>query len=177
MANEIHRKDLFYFVCEEGKEPWEAFLCSLMRRADWFLPSSGLQYRPCFILPRMGIAFPQHSCLGLWTQLKWLPAPERVSWSPQDLGGGAEMGPSTLLLCKPVVLVGLSSLLKSAGSVRALTLPQPSPCLHSSTCERARKTLCHWKLSMSPKPPLVVLQQSESVSRSVVSNSLQLQGL
>lgn len=158
MANEIHRKDLFYFVCEEGKEPWEAFLCSLMRRADWFLPSSGLQYRPCFILPRMGIAFPQHSCLGLWTQLKWLPAPERVSWSPQDLGGGAEMGPSTLLLCKPVVLVGLSSLLKSAGSVRALTLPQPSPCLHSSTCERARKTLCHWKFSMSPKPPLVVLQ-------------------
>ena len=67
------------------------------------------------------------------------------------------MGPSTLLLCKPVVLVGLSSLLKSAGSVRALTLPQPSPCLHSSTCERARKTLCHWKFSMSPKPPLVVL--------------------
>lgn len=78
MANEIHRKDLFYFVCEEGKEPSEVFLCSLMRKTDWFLPSSGLQYRLCFILPRMGIAFPQHSCLRLWTQLKWLPAPKRA---------------------------------------------------------------------------------------------------
>lgn len=70
----------------------------------------------------MGIAFPQHSCLRLWTQLKWLPAPERVSWSPQDSGGGTEVGPSTLRLCKPVILVGLSTLLKSASSVRALTL-------------------------------------------------------
>ena len=32
------------------------------------------------------------------------------------------MGPSTLRLCKPVILVGLSTLLKSAGSMRALTL-------------------------------------------------------
>ena len=70
----------------------------------------------------MGIAFPQHSCPQLWTQLKWLPAPERVSWSPQDSGGGAEVGPFTLRLCKPVILVGLSTLLKSAGSMRALTL-------------------------------------------------------
>lgn len=37
MANEIHRKDLFYFVCKEPKAPWEAFLRSVTRRNDWLL--------------------------------------------------------------------------------------------------------------------------------------------
>lgn len=37
MANEIHRKDLFYFVCKEPKAPREAFLRSVTRRNDWLL--------------------------------------------------------------------------------------------------------------------------------------------
>lgn len=127
-----------------------------MRRSDWFLWRGGLQYRPRFILLRMGfgvVPFPPHSCLLLWAKLKWLPALESQRKPPghRRQSCGELLHPSfwSWWPGRPQPSPEVGQLCEGADPARLLSW------LSSNSCERTCKPFCDQKLIMSKNQPVV----------------------
>lgn len=134
-------------------------------RSDWFLQSSGLRYRPRFILFRMGIEVeptppqpPPPTPAQLFDAAGQI---EVAACSGESAGGHRTQevelrgGPPLCSSPELVTLVDHSPLLKSASSVTALTWAHLLSWLKGSTHGKMCRTLHAQRLITSQTQPLV----------------------